>query len=251
MRSAATVVAARIAWIGRHAPLDEHVELLGVAAVPDGRGVGAEGDLHAGLDRLRQRLLRLREHLGRLGLERLAAGSEMSQFSVSAQVDTRKVPVSTIRWMVSSLIIIPCSMQSMPASIAALTAVSPWAWVATRRPRRWASSAIAGQLLGGVLLRARRTGRRHHAARGAALDELGAVLDLVADGLADLVDPVGDALLDRHRHDARRQAALRARVEVAAGRADGVAGGDDAAAPRPSRRRWPRRARRRPGSRRS
>ena len=56
---------------------------------------------------------------------------------------------------------------------------------------------------------------------------LRAVLDLVADRLADLVDPVGDALLDRHPHDARGQAALRARVEVAAGGADGVAGGDD------------------------
>ncbi len=67
----------------------------------------------------------------------------MSQFSVSAQVDTRKVPVSTIRWMVASPIIIPCSTQSMPASMAAFTAWSPWAWVATRRPRRWASSAIA------------------------------------------------------------------------------------------------------------
>ncbi len=153
--------------------------------------------------------------------------SEMSQFSVSAQVETRKVPVSTSRWMVSSLIIIPCSMQSMPASSAAFTAWSPWACVATRRPRRWASSAIAVELLGGVLLGTRRAGRGHHAAGRAALDELGAVGDLVADRLADLADPVGDALLDGHPHDAGREAALRARVEVSAGRADGVAGGDD------------------------
>ena len=48
-----------------------------------------------------------------------------------------------MRAMVSSLIMNPCSMQSMPASSAAFTAVSPWAWVATLRPRRWASSAIA------------------------------------------------------------------------------------------------------------
>ena len=68
--------------------------------------------------------------------------SEMSQFSVSAQVETRNVPESTIRWIVSSEIIIPCSMQSMPASSAAFTAVSPGQWGATRRPRRCASSAI-------------------------------------------------------------------------------------------------------------
>jgi hypothetical protein len=58
-------------------------------------------------------------------------------------VETRKVPVFTSRWIVSSVIMNPCSMQSMPASSAALTAVSPWQWVATFRPRRCASSAIA------------------------------------------------------------------------------------------------------------
>ena len=52
------------------------------------------------------------------------------------------------------------------------------------------------QLLVGVLLRAGRAGVRHHAARGADLDDLGAVLDLVADRLAHLADAVGDALLD-------------------------------------------------------
>ena len=86
------------------------------------------------------------------------------------------------------------------------------------------------EFLGRVLLGAGRTGRRDHAARPAALDDLGAVLDLVADGLADLVDPVGDALLDRQRHDVRGERRLRARVEVAAGRDDRVAGGHDPAA---------------------
>ena len=113
-------------------------------------------------------------------------------------METRNVPVSTSRWMVSSLIIIPCSMQSMPASRAALTAVV--AVGVGRDPEAPAVGLVGdrGQLLGGVLLRARRAGRRHHAAGRAALDELGAVLDLVADGLADLVDAVGDALLDGH-----------------------------------------------------
>ena len=34
-------------------------------------------------------------------------------------------------------------MQSMPASIAARMPSSPWAWAATLRPARWASSAMA------------------------------------------------------------------------------------------------------------
>ena len=68
----------------------------------------------------------------------------------------------------------------------------------------------------------------------AALDELGAVLDLVADRSTDLIDAVGDALLDGERHDVRRQTALRARIEMAAGRHDGVAGRHDAAAVDPA-----------------
>ena len=68
---------------------------------------------------------------------------DTSQFSVSAVVLTKKVPVSTMSWMVSSSIKKPCSMQSMPASMAERTASSPWQWVATLSPRRWASSAMA------------------------------------------------------------------------------------------------------------
>ena len=53
------------------------------------------------------------------------------------------------------------------------------------------------QLLIRIMLRARWSRQRHHPARAADLDQLGAVLDLVAHRLADLVDPVGDAFLDR------------------------------------------------------
>jgi hypothetical protein len=60
------------------------------------------------------------------------------------------------------------------------------------------------------------------------------VLDLVADRPPDLVDAVGDALLDGQGHHVGRQAALGAGVEVAARRADGVAGGDDAGAGDPA-----------------
>ena len=86
------------------------------------------------------------------------------------------------------------------------------------------------QLLVGVVLRARRTGERHHPARRAHLDQLGAVLDLVAHRLAHLAHAVGDALLDRERHDAGREAREHRGVEVPAGRRDGVTRRED---PRP------------------
>jgi hypothetical protein len=47
MSSAATVVAARMAPSGRHAPIDQGDQLLGVAPVGYGRGVGAAGDAGA------------------------------------------------------------------------------------------------------------------------------------------------------------------------------------------------------------
>ena len=73
------------------------------------------------------------------------------------------------------------------------------------------------QLLVGVLLGAGRAGVGHDAARGAHLDELGAVLDLIADRLAHLADAVGDALLDRQRHDVRGEGLEHGGVEMPAG----------------------------------
>jgi hypothetical protein len=83
------------------------------------------------------------------------------------------------------------------------------------------------QLVVGVLLGAGRAGVRHHPARRADLDQLGAVLDLVADRLAHLRPAVGDALLDGDGQDVGRERLEHRGVEVAAGRRDGVAGGDD------------------------
>ena len=74
------------------------------------------------------------------------------------------------------------------------------------------------QLLVGVLLGTGWSGVGHDPARHADLDELGAVLHLVADSGAHLAHAVGDALLDRKRHDVRRQGLEHRRVEVPAGR---------------------------------
>jgi hypothetical protein len=74
------------------------------------------------------------------------------------------------------------------------------------------------QLLGGVLLRTGRARVGHDAAGRAHLDELGAVLDLVAHGLAHLGDAVGDPLLHREGEHPGPEALEHRRVEVAAGR---------------------------------
>ena len=69
----------------------------------------------------------------------------------------------------------------------------------------------------------------------ADLDQLGAVLDLVAHRLADLVDSVGDALLDRQLEYARHERGEHRRVQVPAGRGDRVAGRDHPRAVDPAR----------------
>ena len=143
------------------------------------------------------------------------------------------------RSMVSALISEPCSMQSMPHSTATRMASSPWQWAATFSPARWASSTMASELVGGVLAGAGGAGVRHHPARGAHLDDLGAVLDLVAHGLADLVDAVGDALLHGDGQHVGGEVLEHRGVEVAAGGGDGMAGRDDAGAVDPARGRWP------------
>ncbi len=80
------------------------------------------------------------------------------------------------------------------------------------------------QLLVRVLLCSRRAGVRHHAARGAHLDQLGPVLDLVAHGLADLGHSVGDALFDREGQHMGCEGLEHGGIEMAAGGADGVPG---------------------------
>ena len=107
------------------------------------------------------------------------------------------------------------------------------------------------QLLVRIVLCAGLSGQRHDAARDAHLDQLGAVLDLVAHRLADLVDAVGDALLDGQLERAGHERGEHRRVEVPARRGDRVAGRDRPAGLRSSPRRSPCPARRRAGSRRS
>ena len=91
------------------------------------------------------------------------------------------------------------------------------------------------QLLIRIVLRACLAGQRHDPARTAHLDQLGAVLDLVAHRLADLVDAVGDALLDGQLQHAGHERREHRRVEVPARRGDRVPGGDHPRAFDPAR----------------
>ena len=94
---------------------------------------------------------------------------------------------------------------------------------------------MAAQLVVGVVLRARGPRERHDAAGRAHLDQLRAVLDLVAHRLADLLDTVGDPLGDGEREDARSEAVEHRRIQVAAARRDRVPRRDDPGARDPSR----------------
>ena len=93
------------------------------------------------------------------------------------QVGTRNVPFVFIRASVSSVRKEPCSIESTPALIADRAARSPWEWAAVLRSRRWASSTIAASS-SSVSCGARHVvGERQHAAGGAHLDDVRAVLD--------------------------------------------------------------------------
>ncbi len=115
-------------------------------------------------------------------------------------------------------------MQSIPHATACLTASAPWVCAATLQAAPVRLVDDRAQLLVRIVLCASFSGQRHHAAGDAHLDQLRAVLDLVAHRLADLVDAVGDALLDRQLERARHERGEHRRVEVPAGRRDGVTG---------------------------
>ena len=129
---------------------------------------------------------------------------------------------------VSSVANDPCSMQSTPARMQAADAGV--AVGVRRHPQTVAVGLVDDGLkfFVGVLLAPGGGAERHHATRSRDLDQFGAVLDLVAHGLAHLGHTVGDALLNALGHDARGQALEHGRVEVAPGRGDGVSGREDA-----------------------
>ena len=115
---------------------------------------------------------------------------------------------------------LPCSIESTPAAMAALAAVSPWQCVATFLPRRCASSTMAWSSSGVSC------GVSTASASERTLDDVGAVLHLVAHGGAALVGAVADAFGHAGRaHDVEGKGIA---VGVTTGGADGVIGREDA-----------------------
>ena len=90
------------------------------------------------------------------------------------------------------------------------------------------------QLVIRIMLGTGRSGQRHDTAGAADLDELGAVFDLVAHRAADLVDAVGDALLDRQVQHVGRESGEHRRVEMPTGGCNRMSGRHNAGAVDPS-----------------
>ena len=91
------------------------------------------------------------------------------------------------------------------------------------------------QLFVRIVLGAGLAGQRHHTARATHLDQLRAVLDLVAHRLADLVDAVGDAFFYGQLEHARHERREHRRVEMPARRRDRVPGRNHPRAVDPAR----------------
>ena len=142
MSSAETVVAARIACKGVMPRSTRAISSLAFRPC----GMAGASVPHATLTPSSMARLTVARALGNTSAAlacNSGAARETSMPSARYVVATRNVPRSTISRSVWSLASEPCSMQSMPASTAARMASSPWAWAATLRPRRWASSTIA------------------------------------------------------------------------------------------------------------
>ena len=180
--------------------LDEQGELLRVEAVRADRRVRAEGDLHTGLQRALerrgaggQRGLRLRGDLRRIVADRRLRPRRIRRPSAWAR---RYVPRSFIIRTASSSRNEPCSIESIPARIATFAPSAPCAWAAARLWSRCASStsaSISACVSCGV---STSSDEREHATGRAHLDHVGAVLDLKAHRVAELVGTARDAVRD-------------------------------------------------------
>ena len=205
MSSAATVVAARMAWSGVMPRSTSAISSLALRPWGMAGASVPQAIFAPRVDRLADRLLGPREHLGRLGLQ---LGGGVRGVHAVGQVGRRHEEGAPLDHQVQGLVgheraVLDAVDAGLDGGADAVVAVG-----VGRDPQPGAVRLVDDrrQLLVGVLLRAGRPGVRHHPARRADLDELGAVLDLVADRLAHLVDAVGDPLLHGERHDVRGRA---------------------------------------------
>ena len=158
-----------------------------------------------GLDQAGDRLLRDREDLGRLGLQ---LGRRVRGVHALGQVrrghdERAALERELLRLLAHQRRVLDAVDPGLDRGPDALVTVR------VRGDPHAASVGLVDdrpQLLVGVVLRARRAGERHDTTRRAHLDQLGAVLDLVAHRLAHLADAVGDPLLDGERQHTGREA---------------------------------------------
>src|SRR6478609_3686095 len=209
---------------GRHPPIDQRDQLVGVLPVRDGRCVGADGDLHARFVCGFERRARLREHLGGLVLQLLRSLRYVHRLGEPPRRDEKPVVVDEHldRFVVHQEAVLDAVDSAVDGVLDGFRAVSVCGYPQPAPVRLVDDGA---QFFVRIVLRASRSGQRHHTTRDAYLDQLRSVLDLVADRLADLVDPVGDALLDRELESAGHEGGEHRRIKVPARRRDGMARG--------------------------
>ena len=122
-----------------------------------------------------------------------------------------------------------CSIVSIPPRIARLIPSPPWAWAATRRPALMRLVGDRAQFRFAQLCWPGSVLRGEDAAGGADLDHLGAELALPPDLIFQLLGTIADPFLFLVLFQAGGQEGA---VAMAAGRAESMAGRDDARADR-------------------
>src|SRR6478609_7183662 len=179
-----------------HAPVDKGDELVRVLAVRDGGRICADGDLHARLVGGLDRRPRLGEHLRRLVLQLLRRSGDVHRLGQPPGGHQEPVVVDE---HLDGLVVHEESVFDA-VDTDRNRVLDSFGTMGVRRDAQPAPVCLVddrGQLLVRIVLCPCLSGQRHDTAGAAYLDQLGAMLDLVAHGFADLVDTVGDALLDR------------------------------------------------------
>ena len=126
----------------------------------------------------------------------------------------------------SSSSMVPCSMESTPARTAALMPAAPSAWAMTFFAGAMGDLDGLGHLRFAQFLHVEVGDGVHHAAGGHQLDPVGAVFDVAAHDVGDVVNSVGDILAAGKLHVGGEGRA----VAMASGERDATACGGDARA---------------------
>src|SRR5262245_17978346 len=185
----------------RLAILGAHRELAGILSMWEYTGVGAEGNRQARLERPRETRARPVPQLALTLDFGWRNAKRRSTFEDRSTHEKRRRVISVVRFqMRNGFVVQHGAMIDGPDTgfergVDAGRAVRVRGDVASPTTRLLDRHA---ELLLTVLLRARRDTLRQHCAGGEYLDEVGALLQVRADGLADLIHAVGQIAHDRH-----------------------------------------------------